>query len=114
MAPWRTGLNHYGGWFFFVGEVVTAGDSISVVSESPHFGYFITRGGPLSQGVSRRTEVGRRVRSRFQMGSERALGLRLASCGNQSSRETGVNRIGSSLTAVAVTKINKDLRTGFW
>src|ERR1035438_6239620 len=38
------------------------------------------------------------------MGSERALGLRLASCGNQSSRETGVSRIGSSLTAVAVTK----------
>ena len=45
MAPWRTGLNHYGGWFFFVGEMVTAGDSIFVVSESPYFGYFITRGG---------------------------------------------------------------------
>src|SRR4051794_17746118 len=31
------------------------------------------------------------------MGSERALGLRLASSINQSSRETGVNRIGSPL-----------------
>jgi len=45
-GPLATGLHHYGGWFFFVGEMVTAGGNISVVSESPYFGYFITRGGP--------------------------------------------------------------------
>jgi hypothetical protein len=45
-GPLDNGLHHYGGWFFFVGEIITAGDSISVVSESPYFGYFITRGGP--------------------------------------------------------------------
>jgi hypothetical protein len=45
-GPLGTGLHHYGGWFFFVGEMVTAGESISVVSESPYFGYFIARGGP--------------------------------------------------------------------
>ncbi|HWC97139.1 MAG TPA: hypothetical protein VG456_10325 [Candidatus Sulfopaludibacter sp.] len=45
-GPLANGLHHYGGWFFFVGEMGTAGDSISVVSESPYFGYFITRSGP--------------------------------------------------------------------
>ena len=45
-GPVQNGRYHYGNWFFFVGEMVTAGDSISVVSESPYFGYFITRGGP--------------------------------------------------------------------
>ncbi len=45
-GPINNGLHHYGGWFFFVGEMVTPGDTISVASESPYFGYFITRGGP--------------------------------------------------------------------
>jgi hypothetical protein len=45
-GPLDNGLHHYGGWFFFVGEIVTVGDSISVVSESPYFGYSITGGGP--------------------------------------------------------------------
>jgi hypothetical protein len=44
-GPLKNGLHHYGGWFFFVGEMVTAGDQISV-SDSPYFGYFFTRGGP--------------------------------------------------------------------
>ena len=51
-GPLENGLHHYGGWFFFVGEMVTAGDSISVVSESPYFGYFITRGGPCPNALS--------------------------------------------------------------
>jgi hypothetical protein len=45
-GPLENGLHHYGGCFFFVGEMITAGDSMSVVSGSPYFGYFITRGGP--------------------------------------------------------------------
>ncbi len=45
-GPSDNGLHHYSGWFFFVGEMITAGDSISVVRDSPYFGYFITRGGP--------------------------------------------------------------------
>jgi hypothetical protein len=45
-GPLKNGLHHYGGWFFFVGEMVTAGEQISPVSDSPYFGYFFTRGGP--------------------------------------------------------------------
>jgi hypothetical protein len=45
-GPLKNGLHHYGGWFFFVGEMVTAGEQISPVSDSPYFGYFLTRGGP--------------------------------------------------------------------
>jgi hypothetical protein len=45
-GPLKNGLHHYGGWFFFVGEMVTASEQISPVSDSPYFGYFFTRGGP--------------------------------------------------------------------
>jgi len=45
-GPLKNGLHHYGGWFFFVGEMVTDGDLTSV-SGSPHFEYFFTRGGPV-------------------------------------------------------------------
>jgi hypothetical protein len=45
-GPLANGLHHYCGWFFFVGELVTAGEYMSVVSESPSFGYFFTRFGP--------------------------------------------------------------------
>ena len=45
-GPLENGLHHYGGWFFFVGEMITDGDSMSVVSESPYFGYFLTSIGP--------------------------------------------------------------------
>lgn len=45
-GPLDEGLHHYGGWFFFVGEMVTAGENISVISESPYFGYFFTGVGP--------------------------------------------------------------------
>jgi len=45
-GPLKNGLHHYGGWFFFVGEMVTAGAEIPHLSDSPYFGYFFTRGGP--------------------------------------------------------------------
>ena len=45
-GPLDNGLHHYGGWFFFVGEIVKAGEYMSVVSESPYFGYFFSRVGP--------------------------------------------------------------------
>lgn len=45
-GPLGNKLHHYGGWFVFVGEMVTQGDSISVARESPYFGYFISRGLP--------------------------------------------------------------------
>jgi hypothetical protein len=43
-GPLENGLHHYGGWFFFIGEMATTGDA-SLISESPYFGYFFTRGG---------------------------------------------------------------------
>jgi hypothetical protein len=45
-GPLENGLHHYGGWFFFVGEMVTAGEYMSLIRESPYFGYFFTRVGP--------------------------------------------------------------------
>src|SRR5580704_8556278 len=45
-GPLQNGLHHYGGWFFFVGEMVTAGEGISAVSDSPYFAYFFNRVGP--------------------------------------------------------------------
>ena len=45
-GPLENGLRHYGGWFFFVGEMVTAGERLSHASDSPYFNYFFTRGGP--------------------------------------------------------------------
>ena len=45
-GPLENGLHHYGGWFFFVGEMVTAGERLSHASDSPYFKYFFTRGGP--------------------------------------------------------------------
>jgi hypothetical protein len=45
-GPLENGLYHYGGWFFFVGEMVTAGESIAILSESPYFGCFFSKVGP--------------------------------------------------------------------
>jgi hypothetical protein len=45
-GPLENGLHHYGGWFFFVGEMVSAGERLSHASDSPYFKYFFTRGGP--------------------------------------------------------------------
>ena len=45
-GPLDNGLVHYGGWFFFVGEMVTAGDGLLEASQSPYFAHFFTRGGP--------------------------------------------------------------------
>jgi len=45
-GPLPNGLHHYGGWFFFVGEMVTAGERLSDAGYSPHFQYFFTPFGP--------------------------------------------------------------------
>ena len=43
-GPLQNGLHHYDGWFFFIGELVTAGERL--VSDSPYFHYHFTRHGP--------------------------------------------------------------------
>ena len=45
-GPLENGLHHYGGWFFFVGEMVQAGEQLLQVTDAPYFAYFFTRGGP--------------------------------------------------------------------
>ncbi len=45
-GPLGNGLHHNGGWFFFVGEMVTEGERLEHASDSPYFAYFFTRGGP--------------------------------------------------------------------
>lgn len=57
-GPLDNGRHHYAGWFFFVGETITAGESISVVSEAPYFGYFISRGGPCPREFRERPWLG--------------------------------------------------------
>lgn len=44
-GPSKNGLHQYGGWFFFVGKMVTAGERLSQVTDAPYFGYYFTRGG---------------------------------------------------------------------
>src|SRR5579859_1378114 len=56
-GPLTNGL-HYGGWFFFVGEMVTAGEGITQVSDSPYFGYFFTQGGPCPKEFQGRPHLG--------------------------------------------------------
>lgn len=46
-GPLDNGLHHYGGWFYFVGEMVTVGEGLVVVSDAPHFGYFFFRHGRM-------------------------------------------------------------------
>jgi hypothetical protein len=45
-GPLENGLHHYGGWFFFVGEMVTAGERLTHANDAPYFTYFFTRVGP--------------------------------------------------------------------
>jgi hypothetical protein len=61
-GPLKSGLHHYGGWFFFVGEALTPSDSweavpgtqvkmrqhqdVSEVRDSPYFAFFFTGVGP--------------------------------------------------------------------
>jgi len=45
-GPLQNGLHHYGGWFCFVGEMVTAGKQLYAARESSYFKYFFTRYGP--------------------------------------------------------------------
>jgi hypothetical protein len=45
-GPLENGSYHYGGWFFFIGEMVTDGEGISPGTDSPYFIYFFIRGGP--------------------------------------------------------------------
>lgn len=45
-GPLENGLHHYGGWFYFVGEMVIAGERLSYASDSPYFTYWFSRVGP--------------------------------------------------------------------
>jgi hypothetical protein len=45
-GPLENGSYHYGGRFFFIGEMVTDGEGISPGTDSLCFIYFFIRGGP--------------------------------------------------------------------
>jgi len=45
-GPLQNGLYHYGGWFFFVGEMVAAGEGLLDAGDSAHFKYWFSRVGP--------------------------------------------------------------------
>jgi hypothetical protein len=45
-GPLENGWHHYGGWFFFVGEMVTPGERLCEASDSPSFKYHFTQVGP--------------------------------------------------------------------
>lgn len=45
-GPLENGLHHYGGWFFFVGEMVRPLSTFVLPGESPYFGYFFPHVGP--------------------------------------------------------------------
>jgi hypothetical protein len=54
-GPLENGLHHSGGWFFFVGEMVTSGEGISG-EESPKFAYFFSRFGPCPEAFRAETQ----------------------------------------------------------
>src|SRR5207244_9907471 len=56
-GPLENGLHHYGGWFFFVGEMITAGEQLSYASDSPLFAYFFTRRGPCPKEFLERLKL---------------------------------------------------------
>jgi hypothetical protein len=65
-GPLKNGLHHYTGWFFFVGEMVTAGEQNIVVSDAPYFGYFFTRGGPCPAAFSGGPHLGIEFEAHFK------------------------------------------------
>jgi hypothetical protein len=48
-GPLQNGLYHYGGWFFFVGEMVAAGEGIANAGDSAYFKYWFSRFGPCPE-----------------------------------------------------------------
>ncbi len=90
-GPVQNGLYHYGGWFFFVGEMLTVGDSMSAVSESPYFGYFITRSGPCPKEFYEgpKLAVGFEADFKWVLNESWDSDFRPAA----TARETGVNKI---------------------
>jgi hypothetical protein len=48
-GPVADGCHLYGGWFYFVGELVTAGERNCNAPDSHHFDYFCTRSHPRAQ-----------------------------------------------------------------
>ena len=47
-GPMEDGCHLYGGWFYFVGEMVTAGERNCVADDFPNFEYFFTTAGPAA------------------------------------------------------------------
>jgi hypothetical protein len=92
-GPLENGLHHYGGWFFFVGEMVTAGDSMSVVSESPYFGYFLTRSGPYPKEFREGPRLGVGLEADFKWVLRESWDSDLRPAATTSSRKTGVNNM---------------------
>lgn len=45
-GPLESGLHQYEGRFFFVGEMVSAGEQMIQLADSPYFAFFFTTGGP--------------------------------------------------------------------
>jgi len=55
-GPLQDGLHYYGGWFFFIGEMVGVGDELSS-SESPYFKFHFTRYEPCPAAFPCRTAI---------------------------------------------------------
>jgi hypothetical protein len=45
-GPVEDGCHLYGGWFYFVGEMVIAGENANICTDHHSFGYFFTRTHP--------------------------------------------------------------------
>jgi hypothetical protein len=73
-GPQQNGLHHYGGWFFFVGEMPMAGENVSELCNSPYFAFWFTRVGPCPKnfGANRILQSSLRLTSN---GSYRKAGI---------------------------------------
>ena len=65
-GPLENGLHHYGGWFFFVGEMVEAGEVLSQAGDSASFRYHFTRGGPCPKEFRNGPKLGIEFEAHFK------------------------------------------------
>jgi len=91
-GPLENGLHHYGGWFFFVGEMVTAGECMSIISESPYFGCMFTRVGPCPKEFRDDARLAVEFEAHFRWVLNDSWDSDLRPAAIEAPLETGVNK----------------------
>ncbi|MBN9656616.1 MAG: hypothetical protein J0H49_00475 [Acidobacteria bacterium] len=65
-GPMENGLHHYGGWFFFIGEMVSDSECLSIVREAPCFECSFARFGPCPKEFRDRPRLAVQFNAHFR------------------------------------------------